>query len=72
MGGQIKKHALKNVHYLIFIFFFSPKAGSAEKIRNRISDLEVNTAKIGTELEDPERVSAFMEINVAEKRSLEM
>lgn len=40
------------------------------KSENRISDLELNTARFGTESEDQETVSLFMEISVVQKRIL--
>lgn len=40
------------------------------KRQNRISNLELNTARFGTESEDPEKVSVFMEIKIVETRIL--
>lgn len=40
------------------------------KRQNRISNLELNAARFGTESEDPEKVSVFMEIKIVETRIL--
>lgn len=63
MGEQILKNALENMHYLNYFLFFM-------KSQNRISNLELNTARFGTESEDTETVSVFMEINIVEKTIL--
>lgn len=57
---------MENAHYRNFFSFFNLEQTALWREQNRISNLELN---IGTESDDPETVSVFLEINVVEKKN---